>query len=90
MTGEKAGKPLLLTNVKPMAFGSDTAAGIIDILIGADGKIAAFGPQLAAPGDIERVDGKGAWISPGALLGFGGWKKLLNSRSASCSPPRRQ
>lgn len=65
MTGEKAGKPLLLTNVKPMAFGGDTAAGVIDILVGADGKITAFGPQLAAPGDIERIDGKSAWISPG-------------------------
>lgn len=56
--------PLLLTNVKPVAFGPNTPSGTIDILINADGKIAEFGPSLNIPGDIRRRDMKGAWISP--------------------------
>lgn len=69
MTGgkadEKAEKPLLITNVKPMGFGADYTEAITDILIGADGNISAIGSQLAAPADAGRIDGKGAWISPG-------------------------
>ena len=65
MTGEKAEKPLLLTNVKPMAFGDAMPADATDILVGADGKISAIGPSLATPADAIRIDGKGAWISPG-------------------------
>jgi dihydroorotase len=57
--------PILLANVNPVALGPDAAKGPIDILIGADGTIAAFGPSLVAPADAERIDGKGAWISPG-------------------------
>ncbi|MBZ3694625.1 amidohydrolase/deacetylase family metallohydrolase [Phyllobacterium calauticae] len=56
---------LLLTNVKPVAFGPNTPSGTIDILIGADGKIAEFGPALNVAGDARRIDMKGAWISPG-------------------------
>ena len=65
MTGEKAEKPLLLTNVKPMAFGDAMPADATDILVGKDGKISAIGPSLAAPADAIRIDGKCAWISPG-------------------------
>jgi hypothetical protein len=65
MTGEKAGQPLLLTNVKPMAFGGNAASGTTDILVGADGRISAIGSSLAAPAEAIRVDGKGAFISPG-------------------------
>lgn len=64
MTGETA-KPLLLTNVKPMAFGDSAQTGTTDILVGGDGKIAAIGQSIAAPADATRIDGKGAWISPG-------------------------
>ena len=64
-----AGSPmegrLLLTNVKPVSFGPNTPSSSIDILIDADGKIAEFGPSLNVQGDVRRVDGKGAWISPG-------------------------
>ncbi len=56
---------LLLTNVKPISFGPNTPSSSIDILIDADGKIAEFGPSLNVHGDVRRVDGKGAWISPG-------------------------
>ncbi|MCO4319366.1 amidohydrolase/deacetylase family metallohydrolase [Phyllobacterium sp. 21LDTY02-6] len=56
---------LLVTNVKPVAFGPSTPSGTIDILIGADGTIADHGPSLDVPGDIKRVDGGGSWISPG-------------------------
>ena len=36
MTGEKAGKPLLLTNVKPMAFGAGSPDAATDILVDVD------------------------------------------------------
>jgi dihydroorotase len=65
MTGENANKPLLLTNVKPMAFGGGAPTGAVDILVDAEGNIAKVGPQLSAEGDVTRIDGKGAWISPG-------------------------
>lgn len=65
MMSEKPGKPLLLANVNPIAFDAETPTGTIDILVAADGRIAAVGPSLAAPDNVERVDGRGAWISPG-------------------------
>lgn len=58
-------QPLLIANVKPVAFGPAIAATATDILVGGDGKIAAIGAGLAAPADAERVDGKGAFVSPG-------------------------
>ncbi|EEQ94353.1 dihydroorotase [Brucella intermedia LMG 3301] len=63
ISGEQA-KPLLITNVRPVAFGehSDTTT---DILVGKDGNISAIGKSLNAPAEVERIDGKGAWISPG-------------------------
>ena len=58
-------QPLLIANVKPVAFGPAIPAAATDILVGGDGKIAAIGAGLAAPADAERVDGKGAFVSPG-------------------------
>jgi dihydroorotase len=58
-------QPLLITNVKPVAFGPAIPAAATDILVGGDGRIAAIGAGLAAPADAERVDGKGAFVSPG-------------------------
>ncbi len=50
--------PLLLRNVKPIGFG--TQSTLTDIAIGADGRVAAE----ASP--LSRVwDGKGAYVSPG-------------------------
>ncbi|WP_426124314.1 amidohydrolase/deacetylase family metallohydrolase [Pararhizobium sp. PWRC1-1] len=63
--GYEAKGPVLLANVKPMAFGAGAPNGMIDILINADGRIAETGPSLAVSADVQRVDGKGAWISPG-------------------------
>lgn len=63
--GYEAKGPVLLANVKPMAFGAGAPNGMIDILIHADGRIAEVGPSLAVNADVQRVDGKGAWISPG-------------------------
>ncbi|WP_373563087.1 amidohydrolase/deacetylase family metallohydrolase [Rhizobium leguminosarum] len=65
MPGDKTKKPLLLTNVKPMAFSAGTQEGAIDILVNADGRIAEIGPSLAVSQDVARIDGKGAFISPG-------------------------
>jgi dihydroorotase len=58
-------QPLLIANVKPVAFGPAIPATTTDILVGGDGKIAAIGAGLAAPADAERVDGNGAFVSPG-------------------------
>lgn len=58
-------QPLLIANVKPVAFGPAIPTSATDILVGGDGKIAAIGAGLAAPADAERIDGKGAFVSPG-------------------------
>lgn len=59
------GKPLLISNVRPIALGGGASTGTTDILVGADGTIAAVGSALQAPEGTERIDAKGAWISPG-------------------------
>lgn len=59
------GSSLLLANVKPVGFGPAAPAGAIDILIGADGRVEKTGAGLAAPAGASRIDGKGAFISPG-------------------------
>ncbi|MDE1992468.1 MAG: amidohydrolase/deacetylase family metallohydrolase [Rhizobiaceae bacterium] len=64
-SGYEPKRPLLVANVKPMAFGPETPGGTVDVLVGADGRIAEIGPSLAVSDDVERVDGKGAWMSPG-------------------------
>lgn len=68
-SGEQAKTPLqapiLLTNVKPVGFGKGASQSSTDILIGGDGKIAAVGSALQAPTDAQRIDAKGAFISPG-------------------------
>lgn len=64
MTSAKR-QPLLIANVKPVAFGPAIPTTATDILVGGEGKIAAIGAGLAAPADAERVDGKGAFVSPG-------------------------
>jgi len=64
-SGYEAKQPVLLANVKPIAFGAGAPSGMIDILISADGRIAELGPSLAVSEDVQRIDGKGAWVSPG-------------------------
>ena len=64
-SGYEAKGPVLLANVKPMAFGAGVPSTSIDILINADGRIAEVGPSLSVSADVQRIDGKGAWISPG-------------------------
>lgn len=58
-------QPLLIANVKPVAFGPAIPAAATDILVGGDGRVAAIGTGLTAPADAERIDGKGAFVSPG-------------------------
>ncbi len=58
-------QPLLIANVRPVAFGPALPPAATDILVGGDGTISAIGPALAAPADALRVDGKGAFVSPG-------------------------
>ncbi|MGE6781652.1 amidohydrolase/deacetylase family metallohydrolase [Ensifer adhaerens] len=57
--------PVLISHVKPVAFGMAPPAEAIDILVDGEGRIAALGPNLQASGNIRRIEGKGAWISPG-------------------------
>ncbi len=59
------GCPLFLANVKPVCFGHGAPSGAIDILIGADGRVEKTGAGLATPPGATRIDGKGAYVSPG-------------------------
>lgn len=58
-------QPLLIVDVKPVAFGPAIPPTATDILVGADGTIAGIGAGLAQPAEALRIDGKGAFISPG-------------------------
>ncbi|KOF18971.1 dihydroorotase [Ensifer adhaerens] len=64
-TATRSNSPVLISNVKPVAFGMAAPAETVDILVGGDGIIAGIGSQLAAPEGATRINGKGAWISPG-------------------------
>ncbi|CAN7606495.1 amidohydrolase/deacetylase family metallohydrolase [Aminobacter sp. LjRoot7] len=64
MAATATGKPLLISNVRPVALG-DGGSRTTDILVGADGVIAAVGSSLQTPDGAERIDARGAWISPG-------------------------
>lgn len=64
-TATRSASPVLISNVKPVAFGMAARSQTVDILVGADGTIAAIGNGLTAPDGAERIDGKGGWISPG-------------------------
>ncbi|KQW34330.1 MULTISPECIES: amidohydrolase/deacetylase family metallohydrolase [unclassified Ensifer] len=64
-TATRSTSPMLISNVKPVAFGMAAPSETVDILIGGDGTIARIGSQLSAPEGTQRIDGKGAWISPG-------------------------
>ena len=59
------GQPLLLRDVVPIGFGDAIASRRQDILIGADGAVAAFDAMVAAPAEARVFDGRGAFISPG-------------------------
>ncbi|WP_333821853.1 amidohydrolase/deacetylase family metallohydrolase [Pinisolibacter sp.] len=60
--------PILITDARPIGF-TDLAgtAERVDVLIDADGKVAAAGPGIAsqAPSEVRRVEAKGAFLSPG-------------------------
>lgn len=56
---------LLITNVKPVAFGQHSHQGAIDILIGEDGKLAKVGKDLPRADINNIVEGNGSFISPG-------------------------
>ncbi|RDL49871.1 Deacetylase [Ensifer sp. M14] len=64
-TATRSTSPVLISNVKPVAFGMAAPSETVDILVGGDGTIAAIGSELTAPDDAQRIDGKGGWISPG-------------------------
>jgi dihydroorotase len=64
---EAARRPLVIAGVRPVGFDGAAPPGApIDILIDAEGRIAAAGPGAAAsaPADARRVEA-GAFVSPG-------------------------
>lgn len=56
---------LLVARVKPVGFGPGTPQGLVDILIGHDGRIQTVGSDLDLPEGFRRIDAGGAYISPG-------------------------
>lgn len=60
MPGDQAKKPLLLTNVKPIAFGAGTSEGAIDILVNAawQDRRDRFVPFSLAGCDAHRRQGR--------------------------------
>ncbi len=56
--------PLHIRNVRPVGL-PGIAGGATDVLIAADGRIAAVAPGLPAPEGARVLDGGGAWLSPG-------------------------
>ncbi|WMT92057.1 amidohydrolase/deacetylase family metallohydrolase [Pelagibacterium sp. H642] len=58
-----ADRPLLLADIRPIGFGLGLPEQC-DVLIAPGGTVAAVGPGLVADG-AERIEGKGAFLSPG-------------------------
>ncbi|SJZ93292.1 amidohydrolase/deacetylase family metallohydrolase [Consotaella salsifontis] len=56
--------PLLVRNVRPIAIAGAPSTAI-DVLVDADGRIAATGRDLAAPAEARVFEGGGAYLSPG-------------------------
>ncbi len=82
---------LLLRSVVPVGFGSAVEGRKQDILIGADGRIAASGAIVAAPADAQVIDGRGAYVSPGwvdlhAHVWWGGTD--ISIRPSACGATR--
>ena len=59
------GPTRLVTDLRPVGFGPGASEGIVDVLIGADGRIAKVGRDLPRDRDTEIVAGNGAYVSPG-------------------------
>jgi dihydroorotase len=57
--------PILLSGVRPVAFGTGTPPGAVDVLIGEDGLIRAAGSSVEAPAGARRFDLSGSFLSPG-------------------------
>ncbi|WVT76750.1 amidohydrolase/deacetylase family metallohydrolase (plasmid) [Sinorhizobium chiapasense] len=57
--------PVLISQVKPVAFGMAAPTETIDILVDGEGRVAALGPNLEVSAGVRRIEGRGAWISPG-------------------------
>jgi dihydroorotase len=57
--------PLLLSGVKPVAFGRGQPSGPVDILVDASGRIEAIGAHIQTPEGAQVIDGNGAFVSPG-------------------------
>lgn len=58
--------PPVLIQGATVLTGTGTRLDGADVLM-RDGKIVAVGPQLDAPADAIRVDGRGKWVTPGLI-----------------------
>ena len=66
---------LLMRGVRVVPLDGQPAAGPVDVLISADGRIAQAGPAVRAPG-VPEVSGDGRWLIPGlwdAHVHLGQW-----------------
>jgi dihydroorotase len=64
MPDPTATRPLLLSKVTPVGFGPDAPSGPVDVLVGADGRIAAVGSGFETPAEAHRIEAAGAYLSP--------------------------
>jgi dihydroorotase len=60
----KAERPLLIKGAKPVGFDASFDQAV-DILVGEDGRIGEVNGSIATGDDVQVVDAKGAWLSPG-------------------------
>lgn len=61
----KVGRPVLLTDVRPIGFTPGSPKAPVDILIGGNGRLERVGRGLPRGADIEVIAGNGAYVSPG-------------------------
>ncbi|MGN6144906.1 MAG: amidohydrolase/deacetylase family metallohydrolase [Mesorhizobium sp.] len=60
----QAERPLLIRGARPVGFGPGFPERL-DVLVGRDGRIAETGSMIAAGDDMQVIEAKGAYLSPG-------------------------
>lgn len=60
----QAERPLLIRGARPVGFGPGFPERL-DVLVGRDGRIAETGSMIAAGDDVQVIEAKGAYLSPG-------------------------
>lgn len=60
----RAERPLLIKGAKPVGF-DGVLPRAVDVLVGADGRIADFGASVAVGEDASIINAEGQWLAPG-------------------------